>query len=235
MIYRAVAPRVDLSVAFAGAPLSVRWVAASVDTGKRLGDLMYFDTSRETVGNSLTLPPATPVRVRVAYTYRGQSVRRSFYVVGEQSRTTPGPWAYFDEKEWFYFGRFGCDPPAGLDLYDPSTYDANADGLPDGLAIPATYDWDGDGIPDREDTLPTVAGHCANAHVRGVKDTDGDGFCDPGRLYFGALPVDVDRGTYFGEIPTEMGNDPDYDRCPYLAGPDHGCPLRSDGKPWYAD
>ena len=44
---------------------------------------------------------------------------------------------------------------------------AYRDAPPDALAIPKTYDWDGDGVPDRDDTLPTVAGHCSSAHVRG--------------------------------------------------------------------
>jgi len=219
MTFWSKASLVDLSVMATGSPLEVRWTPASIDVSKRLGDLMYFDESREIIGNHLTLSPATPVRVRVTYDYQGQRVRRSFYVYGESSQTSPGPWAYFNEKEWLYFGRFGCDLPASLDLYDTPTYDRDGDGLPDRLVIPATYDWDGDGVPDRSDTLPTVAGDCADAHVRGVKDTDGDGFCD----------------SYFGEIPTGMGNDPDFDRCPYLAGPDHGCPVRPDGKPWYAD
>ena len=34
----------------------------------------------------------------------------------------------FDEKEWFYFGRFGCDPPATLDVFARETYDADGDG-----------------------------------------------------------------------------------------------------------
>jgi hypothetical protein len=241
MIYASHASTVDLSVTASGRALELRWAPASVNYGKQFGDLMYFDETRETVGSHLSLPRATPVRVRVTYDYRGRLVRRSFYVYGESSLTSPGPWGYFDEKEWFYFGRFGCDPPADLDLYDAVTYDADGDGLPDARVVPfdvsrlATYDWDGDGITDVHDTLPTVTGSCSDAYVQGVKDSDGDGFCDPGYLVYQQVPPDVARYSYFGEIPTGMGNDPDFDRCPYLPGPDHGCPLRRDGKPWYAD
>jgi hypothetical protein len=174
---------------------------------------MYFDDAREQTSDVLDLPRGAPVRVRVTY---GARVR-TFYVYGEPSRTSPGPWGYFDETEWLYFGRFGCDRPV-----DAGAYDTNANGLPDAFeARLATYDWDGDGVPDRDDTLPTVAGHCSDAHVRGVKDTDGDGFCDPGRFAFGAPPIDP--ATSFGELPVVF-DDPDADRCPYRAGTHHGCP-----------
>jgi hypothetical protein len=69
-----------------------------------------------------------------------------------------------------------------------------------------------------------VSGTCSDARVRGVRDSDGDGFCDPGYLVTDRLPPGVERASYFGELPTGMGNDPDFDRCPYVAGPDRGCP-----------
>jgi hypothetical protein len=192
----------------------VRWTPVSFDTDKRLGDLMWFDDTLERAGDVLDLPRGLPVRVRVI----ANGTRRTFYVYGESSRTSPGPWGYFDETEWLYFGRFGCDPPASLDVHDIAAFDANHDGLPDALAIPRAYDWDGDGVPDRDDTLPTVAGHCSDAHVRGVKDSDGDGFCDPGRFVFAAK----ERAS-FGELPLVF-DDVDADRCPYRAGRNQGCP-----------
>ena len=196
-------------------PLEVRWTPVSFAVDKRLGDLMWFDDALERSGDVLDLPRGLPVRVRVIT----NRTRRTFYVFGESSRTSPGPWGYFDETEWLYFGRFGCDPPASLDVHDIAAFDADRDGLPDAIAIPSTYDWDGDGVPDRRDTLPTVAGHCSDAHVRGVKDTDGDGFCDPGRFSFSARR----EAHSFGELPVVF-DDPDADRCPYRAGRNQGCP-----------
>jgi hypothetical protein len=196
-------------------PFEVKWTPVSFATDKRLGDIMWFDDALERAGDVLDLPRGLPVRVRVV----ANEKRRTFYVFGESSRTSPGPWGYFDETEWLYFGRFGCDPPASLDVHDIGAFDANHDGLPDALAIPKTYDWDGDGVPDRDDTLPTVAGHCSNAHVRGVKDSDGDGFCDPGRFTFTAKREEHS----FGELPVVF-DDPDADRCPYRFGRNHGCP-----------
>ena len=197
------------------APSEVRWTPVSIAMDKPRGDLMWFDDSLERSGDVLDLPRGGLVRVRIITSDR----RRTFYVFGDSTRTSPGPWAYFDETEWLYFGRFGCDPPASLDVHDTSAFDTNHDGLPDALAIPATYDWDGDGVPDRDDTLPTVAGRCSDAHVRGVKDSDGDGSCDPGRLSFD--PFDAPHS--FGELPVVF-DDPDADRCPYRAGRNHGCP-----------
>jgi len=196
-------------------PLETRWTPVSFAEDKRLGDLMWFDDALERSGSVLDLPRGLPVRVRVIH----QGKRRTFYVFGESSRTSPGPWGHFDETEWLYFGRFGCDPPASLDVHDISAFDADRDGLPDALAIPPTYDWDGDGVPDRVDTLPTVAGHCEDAHARGVKDTDGDGFCDPGRFTFSAGRAEHS----FGELPVVF-DDPEADRCPYRAGRNQGCP-----------
>jgi hypothetical protein len=197
-------------------PLAWKWTPVSFATDKRLGDLMWFDDALERTGDVIDLPRGLPVRVRVI----NKDTRRTFYVFGESSRTSPGPWAYFDETEWLYFGRFGCDPPASLDVHDITAFDANHDGLPDALTIPPAYDWDGDGVPDRDDTLPTVAGRCSNAHVRGVKDSDGDGFCDPGRFAFTGM-----RDTHsFGELPVVFDDDPEADRCPYRAGRNQGCP-----------
>ena len=197
-------------------PLEVKWTPVSIAENKPMGDLMWFDDALERAGDVLDLQPGLPVRVRVV----SNGTRRTFYVYGPtSSRTSPGPWGYFDETEWLYFGRFGCDPPASLDVRDLAAFDANHDGLPDALAIPAAYDWDGDGVPDREDTLPTVAGRCSNAHVRGVKDSDGDGFCDPGRFVFTAARAEHS----FGELPVAF-DDPDADRCPYRPGRNQGCP-----------
>jgi hypothetical protein len=192
-----------------------RWTPVSFAEDKRLGDLIYFDDALERAGDTFDVPRGLPVRVRVV----ARGLRRTFYVYGESALTSPGPWGYFDETEWLYFGRFGCDPPATLDTRDLGAFDANADGLPDALAIPPGYDWDGDGVPDRDDTLPTVAGHCSNARVRGVKDSDGDGFCDPGRFSF--APFRTEHS--FGELPVVF-DDPEADRCPYRAGRNMGCP-----------
>jgi hypothetical protein len=226
---------------------SVGWTPPSSSVEKVLGDYIFFEDVREqsSAGSTITIPAQSgqPIRLRVSYRYRGRLWRRSMYVYTKTGRTSPTPWAYINEKEWYYFNRFGCDPPANLDFYDVAEYDADADGLPDRSVtafdpkVLGAYDWDDDGTPDSQDTLPTVAGTCSDHWVRGVKDSDGDGMCDIGALWYGPLPTSVDRHSYFGEFMIRMDNDPDADRCPYLSGPAEtmGCPRRRDGLDWYAE
>lgn len=244
--YWAEASTVELSVQ-APIPVELRWTPASMRFDKVLGELMTFEERREqaTPGGKVRITPDTrsPVRIRIAHRHLGRDVRRSVYVYTSEGKTSPAPWGYFNEKEWYYFGRFGCDVPAEVDIYDVRSFDSNSDGLPDPgvlpttVELPADYDWDADGVVDGLDTLPSVAGTCSNDHVRGVRDSDGDGLCDPGALDFHTLPPDVPRDAYFGELPRIMGADPTFDRCPYLAGTGAppGCPPRPDGKAWYAD
>jgi hypothetical protein len=211
--------------------VEIRWAPAAVDVGKELGEVLtFFEEDEEVVrGSHATIPrdEGYPIRVRAAYRYGGSLVWRSFYLYMVSDETSPTPWGYFNEKEWFYFGRLGCDLPDGVDLYETRTFDVDADGIADGISLPEGYDWDGDGVPDRIDTLPTVPGSCSF----GVKDSDGDGLCDPGHLVYTQLAVKK-RG-YFGEMTVEMDNGPAFDRCPYLPGPraSQGCPAPS----WYAD
>ena len=104
------------------------------------------------------------------------------------------------------------------------------------LPLPADYDWDGDGVPDRQDTLPTVAGTCSNRWARGVKDSDRDGLCDPGRLDY--HPRQVAKEYQFGELGRVLEHLEDFDNCPYLPGTaaNKGCPdLDQDGLSWYED
>jgi hypothetical protein len=235
-------------------PDAVYWEPVAFATGKdfplkEFGEVMFFDGSNShRVTDGVVHLDARdlfdiPIQINIAYQYRHRSVRRSLYIYTRKGKTSPTPWGYFNEKEWLYFGRFGCDTPVNVDVFDVNTYDENVDGLPDAkvanfdVSILKTYDWDNDGVPDEVDTLPTVAGSCTDGYVRGVRDSDGDGLCDPGYLRYTQLPPSVPRSTYFGEIPTEMGNDPDFDRCPYLRGPRQtaGCPPRADGRPWYDD
>ncbi len=239
-------PVVELDVSTSWGPVvEVRWVTGSPALGKEFGEVIAFldqDEQADFEGKVSIPSQQNPIRLTASYRHEGRMVSRTMFLYSSDDMTSPMPWAYFNEKAWFYFGRFGCDVPAAVDLYTTKTFDADADGLPDSSVLPvadrfASYDWDGDGVPDRLDTLPTVAGGCSDAHVRGVKDSDGDGLCDPGYLVYEQLPSSVQESSYFGELPTGMGNDDECDRCPYFPGTaaDKGCPARRDGKSWYAD
>jgi len=170
-------------------------------------------------------------RVQVFYTDAGQEYYRPFYVYfGENNE-------FVYEREWYYFNRFGCGVPSGIDLSAYQEFDSNHDGLPDAdrfafaSDIDDDYDWDNDGVPDVEDTLPTVTGSCSDSHVQGVKDTDKDGFCDPGNFRY-TQTRGLDQ--YF-EIRSVFEN-PESDLCPFLPGEERGCPnLDNDGVPWYED
>ncbi|MBC8495794.1 hypothetical protein H8D36_06580 [archaeon] len=154
-------------------------------------------------------------RIQVFYEYQGEEFFRPFYIYFRGFNAD-----FFYEKEWYYFNRFGCDVPISVDFGDIDTYDKNIDGLPDKwVGIFVNYDWDSDGFNDAEDTLPTVKGFCSNEFVKGVKDSDKDGFCDPGRFDFAS------RG---GIEEFEIAMIPAYnefsDLCPYIYGKNRGCP-----------
>ncbi len=176
-------------------------------------------------GNRLSLEARvlSPIaRLKVFYDSPEGSFYRPFYLYRAPQRIE-----YVNEKEWFYFSRFGCDVPLTVDFSDPATYDRDLDGLPDpelfgfAKALAAGYDWDSDGIPDVEDSLPTVHGTCSDELVRGVPDSDGDGWCDPAAFTFSD-----DSGMMGGDLVISYRNDPEADACPYVAGSSKGgCPT----------
>lgn len=134
---------------------------------------------------------------------------------------------YVNEKEWYYFSRFGCDIPLGVNSSDTATYDRALNGLPDtgrfafSEGITDQYDWDSDGVPDVEDNLPSVNSKCSNRSVKGVPDSDGDGLCDPAYFRFAeSVP-----GLMLGDLAISAKDDPDADSCPYVyRTKDDGCP-----------
>lgn len=244
MNYRSTEPTVTMAVDATGGVSGVTWIPAS------WGPELFFDDSTAVVASPsrIDVPRQreSPVRVRVRHNYRGVPVGTTFYLyMPPVNRTSPNPWGYFNEREWFYFGRFGCPTPASVDFRDVKTYDSDTNGVTDlevfmKLGIDqgrlAHYDWDGDGVPDVADTLPTVAGTCSNASVRGVKDSDGDGLCDPGALSY-EQPADSEGRTFDGQFSISIKHDSAFDKCPYLPGllAHSGCPKRADNQSWYAD
>jgi hypothetical protein len=245
MNYRSTEPTVSMAVGAPGDRVSdVTWVSPL------WGPELFFDDSAAHVAapNRIEVPKQreSPVRVQVRHDYRGTPVRTTFYLyMPPVNRTSPNPWGYFNERDWFYFGRFGCPTPATVDFRDVKTYDADANGVTDRTVFRtlgidegrlARYDWDRDGVPDAVDTLPTVAGTCSNTSVRGVKDSDGDGLCDPGALSYVQPSNSKDR-TFDGQFSISIKHDSSFDKCPYLPGPAalSGCPKRPDGQSWYAD
>ena len=160
-------------------------------------------------------------RIKVFYEHNKKSFFRSFYFY------FPGFDAdFFYEKEWYYFNRFGCDIPIRVDFSDTNTYDSNLDGLPDinifewAKKIGENYDWDDDDFADVIDTLPTINGDCSNEFVKGVKDSDKDGFCDPGKF-------DFSYNSYIEDYEISMIFDYNKfsDLCPYISGNNSGCLL----------
>ena len=194
---------------------------------KNLGGFIGFLRSsvRRVTGNELSLDAASlsaVTRLQIFYDSPKGSFYKPFYLYRE-----PQQIEYVHEKEWYYFSRFGCDIPLGVNFADISTYDNNLDGLPDresfGFAdrITNDYDWDSDGIPDTDDTLPTVHGDCSNRSVKGVPDTDGDGWCDPAYFRFAeSVP-----GVLEGDLAISVKEDAEADPCPYVHGTkEDGCP-----------
>jgi hypothetical protein len=182
-------------------------------------------SAKRTVGNRVSLDGeslASITRLQIIYDSHEGAFYRPFYLYQE-----PQQIEYVHEKEWYYFSRFGCDIPLGVNFSNRATYDRNLDGLPDkegfGFAarITAEYDWDSDGIPDVEDSLPTVHGKCSNRSVKGVPDSDGDGLCDPAYFSFS----EGAPGILDGDLAISVRQDPDADSCPYVYGTkDGGCP-----------
>jgi hypothetical protein len=195
----------------------------------------------ESQGNSIQLSDNARryvVRLEVYYTYNGRGYLRPFYLYFPDKPV----YHIIHEREWFYYLRFGCDVPADLDLYEVGNYDIDFDGFVDKGKysfideLPEDYDWDVDGVPDVLDTLPTVRGSYSNEHVRGVKDSDGDGLGDPGYMDFSDPMIPV--AYYFGEINRAIGKNPEYDWSPYFPGTEEnkGCPdPDGDGVFWYDD
>ncbi len=176
--------------------------------------------AKNTPGHKITLqkdegkPPF--VRIEVHYEYNNSKYYRPYYF------NFPGSPAVqvINEREWYYYLRFGADIIEGVNFYDVDAYDANYDGFVDPgplryFDIPVGYDWDGDRFPDIKDTLPTVFGTFCNAHVCGVRDSDGDGLADPGCLDF-SPPDRHAAGIYFGELQRVIGKNMNYDRSPYI-------------------
>jgi len=196
---------------------------------KNLGGFIGFLRSsvRRVTGNELSLDAASLsaiTRLQIFYDTPKGSFYKPFYLYRE-----PLTIEYVHEKEWYYFSRFGCDIPLGVDFTDISTYDPDLDGLPDrelfGFAgkITNEYDWDSDGVSDVDDNLPTVHGDCSNRFVKGVPDTDGDGWCDPAHFRFAeSVP-----GGLEGDLTISLEEDVDADLCPYVHGTkEDGCPSR---------
>jgi hypothetical protein len=180
---------------------------------------------RRISGNKLTLDAGSLsviTRLQIFYDSPKGSFYRPFYLY-----RAPQQIEYVHEKEWYYFSRFGCDIPLGVNFFDAATYDENLDGLPDkerfafASQITDDYDWDSDGVPDVEDSLPTVHGDCSTRNVKGVPDSDGDGLCDPAYFDF----AESVRGMLEGDLAVSVMEDADADSCPYAFGTNgDGCP-----------
>jgi hypothetical protein len=196
---------------------------------KMIGGFIRFlkEDEAATKGNSITISKSSEMyKIQVYYSNKTKGFYRTYYL------TFPGFNAdFFSEREWYYINRFGCDASSLTNFQNLLTYDKNFDGLPDkdlfswAEKINEFYDWDGDGWPDLEDNLPTIKGNCSNEFVKGVKDSDNDGLCNPGQFDF-----DKDGIEDFNEIAMVVLN-PEYDHCPYLVGSveNNGCPSSN----WY--
>jgi hypothetical protein len=190
------------------------------------GFIGFLRTSvRRVTGNELSLDATSLsaiTRLQIFYESPQGSFYKPFYLYRE-----PQQIEYVHEKEWYYFSRFGCDIPLGVDFSRTETYDSNLDGLPDrerfdfAEQLTDAYDWDDDGIPDVEDNLPTVHGRCRNRFVKGVPDSDGDGWCDPALVSF----TESVPGMLEGDLAISVHRDKDADPCPYVHGTENrGCP-----------
>ena len=200
-------------------PMSIIW-----------GHIRFPETnSIEEQGNKTKLNPQKRMwRLEIIYSYKNEEYYRPYYVHFPSFQADFFYEAnFFYEREWYYFNRFGCDIPLTVDFADLNTYDPEATGLPSKTLfkwaerIDEHYDWDGDGVPDIYDTLPTVPGSCSNDYVRGVPDSSGDGFCDPGIFDF-TLKKHLEPY----EIAVSFLNHPYVDLCPYVFGPHQGCPEK---------
>lgn len=210
-------------------------------TKKPKGFGYYFaDNDSFTVkGNSVSLKSSHNIKqIKVFYRHNSNEYYRSYYYYPKDRKVL----CIVNNREWYYFNRFGCDAPATIDYYEVDTYDADGNGFVDENSkysfgqLPSEYDWDNDGFPDNVDALPTVKGKYSNKYVSGVKDSDGDGMADPGQFDFKNIPIPKEY--FFGEILKTLGDNPDYDRSPYFSGKssDLGCPNQDyDNVDWYFD
>ena len=171
-----------------------------------------YEGNKVVLVKDMTKPPIA--RIEVHYQFNGNNYYRPycFYFPG----TPPGQ--IINEREWFYFLRFGGDIPEDINFYEVSEYDRNFDGFADNsyFRINDSYDWDTDGFPDLEDNLPTVYGKFNNEFVQGIKDSDNDGLADPGCLDFSPPGPNIPEEFYFGEIHRIIGNNRNYDISPYI-------------------
>lgn len=187
-----------------------------------VGGLIVFDEQKKitSAGSKVTISKSNVFwRIEVLYEYQNKSYIRPFFITFSNFDAD-----FVYEREWYYFNRFGCDMPKTVKLNNLQTYDRNVNGLPDkelfewAKNINQTYDWDDDGVIDTEDTLPTVQGFCNNQHVKGVKDSDEDGFCDPGKFRF-----DITNQIKDYELLMVVDINEKTDFCPFTSGTKNGC------------
>lgn len=190
-----------------------------------IGGFIKFEEDKSNVFSeeSITLTDSNDLwRLKLFYNYKGKDYFRPYYLYFSGFDAD-----FLYEKEWYYFGRFGCDVPADINFSVLSSYDNDIDGLPDpdkfawAKNITEDYDWDDDGFSDINDTLPTVHGVCQNKFVKGVKDSDSDGFCDPGRFDFSQS-----KNLESFEMRMIANYNEFSDLCPYFSGRDNGCPEK---------
>ncbi len=185
------------------------------------GGFIFFNETNAEISktNSIQLSSKNKLwRIKVNYKYQNKEYYRSYYLYFKGFGAD-----FVYEKEWFYFNRFGCDTPIEVDFRKQETYDSDKNLIPDEELffwmknLTTNYDWDGDAISDLEDSLPTVTGNCSYKNIQGVKDSDEDGFCDPG-------VIDLEsKRVHFFELGTKILWPELVDECPYKAGKNRGC------------
>jgi len=176
------------------------------------GFIKFIDEEKIEAKNSITLTDKSKYwRVEV---YRDGGMRPFYVDFGLDAD-------FVYDREWYYFTRFGCDVPNNVDFEDLKTYDEDENGLPDKDKFKwanlgeINYDWDEDGTPDVFDTLPTIAGNCTYKDLKGLKDSDNDGLCDPGIYNYKLFSFEKKELVV---VPYEGQDD-----CPYLNNKEHIC------------
>jgi len=130
---------------------SIRGV--NIYDAKNIGGFIGFSRNsvRRVSGSDLSLEAkslSAITRLQIFYDSPEGSFYKPFYLYRQ-----PQQIEYVNEKEWYYFSRFGCDIPLGVRFRNPSTYDRDLDGLPDpelfafARRITRDYDWDADACP----------------------------------------------------------------------------------------
>jgi hypothetical protein len=159
-------------------------------------------------------------KIEIVYEFKNKTYFKPYYIYFKFQQ-----YEYINQKEWFYFSRFGCDIPELVNFSNHLSYDQNLDGLPDNELfkfaekINENYDWDSDGIFDIKDNLPTIHGNCSTSLVSGVPDSDNDGYCDPAfYFYSNKTYLDSENLHFIFQV------DPEADMCPYFFGYNKGCP-----------